>query len=135
MIQGEYPTAWTSAIIIPIHKSGNKNDPDNYRGVSLLSILGKVFAHILNKGLSWWQEENKIAEEQIGFRTEYSTMYNVFVLYAIVQRYLTKKSGKVYVCFVDFKKAFDTIKKKYAMECLKKGWGRWKNVEHFAKHV
>ena len=44
---GEYPTAWTGAIIIPIHKSDNKNDPDNYRGVSLLSILGKVFAHIL----------------------------------------------------------------------------------------
>ena len=32
-----------------------------------------------------------------------------FVVYAIVQRYLAKKSGKVYVCFVDFKKAFDTI--------------------------
>ena len=54
----EYPTAWTNAIIVPIHKSGDKNDPDNYRGISLLSILGKVFAHILNKRLSWWQEVN-----------------------------------------------------------------------------
>ena len=36
-------------IIVPIHKSGDKNDPDTYRGLSLLSILGKVFAHILNK--------------------------------------------------------------------------------------
>ena len=118
---GEYPTAWTGAIIIPIHKSGNKNDPDNYRGVSLLSILGKVFAHILNKRLSWWQEENnKIAEEQSGFRTGYSTMDNVFVLYAIVQRYLTKKSGKVYVCFVDFKKAFDTINRSMLWNVLRK---------------
>ena len=86
---GEYPTAWTGAIIIPVHKGGNKNDPDNYRGwgwggVSLLSILGKVFAHILNKRLSWWQEEsNKIDEEQSGFRTGYSTMDNVFVLNAM----------------------------------------------------
>ena len=49
------------------------------RGVSLLSILGNVFAHILNKRLSWWQEENnKIAEEKSGFRTGYSTMDNVF---------------------------------------------------------
>ena len=97
---GEYPTAWTGAIIIPIHKSGNKNDPDNYRGVSLLSILGKVFAHILNKRLSWWQEENnKIAEEQSGFRTRYSTMDNVFVLHAIVQRYLTKEIWKT-VCML-----------------------------------
>ena len=101
----EYPTAWTSAIIVPIHKSGEKNDPDNYRGVSLLSILRKVFAHIMNKRLSWWQEvNNKIVEEQSGFRTGYCTMDNVFVLYAVVQRYLIKKSGKVYVCFVDFKK-------------------------------
>ena len=97
---GEYPTAWTGAIIIPIHKSGNKNDPDNYRGVSLLSILGKVFAHILNKRLSWCQEENKkIAEEQSGYRTRYSTMDNVFVLYAIVQRYLTKEIWKT-VCML-----------------------------------
>ena len=36
-------------------------------------------------------------------------MDNVSVLYAIVQRYLTKKSGKVYVCFVDSQKAFNTI--------------------------
>ena len=89
---GEYPTAWTGAIIVPIHKSGDKNNPDNYRGVSLLSILRKVFAQILNKRLSWWQEENnKIVEEQSGFRTGYSTMDNTFVLYAIVQRYLMKK--------------------------------------------
>ena len=54
----EYPTAWTNAIIVPIHKSGDKNDPDTYRGILLLSILGKVFAHILNKRLSWWQEVN-----------------------------------------------------------------------------
>ena len=78
----EYPTEWTGAIIIPIHKSGNKNDPDNYRGgggergVSLLSILGNVFAHILNKRLQ--EENNKIAEEKSGFRTGYSTMDNVF---------------------------------------------------------
>ena len=46
---GQYPSAWSGAIIVPIHKSGDKDDPDNYRGISLLSILGKVFAHILNK--------------------------------------------------------------------------------------
>ena len=67
-------------------------------------------AQILNKRLSWWQEENnKIVEKQSGFRTGYSTMDNICVLYATVQRYLTKTSGKVHVCFVDFKKVFDAI--------------------------
>lgn len=107
---GQYPEVWTQAVIIPIHKAGSKDNPDNYRGVSLLSILGKVFAHILNKRLTLWAEEHgKISEEQSGFRSGYSTADNIFVLYAIVQRYLLKKSGKVYVCFVDFKKAFDTV--------------------------
>ena len=60
-----------------------------------MNILGKFFTHILNKRLSWWQEENnKIAEEQSGFRTGYSTLDNVFVLYEIVQRYLTKNLEK-----------------------------------------
>ena len=44
----------------------------------------------------------------------------MFVLYAIVQRYLLKKSDKVYVCFVDFKKAFDTINRSVLWNVLRK---------------
>ena len=55
---GQYPSAWSGAIIVPIHKSGDKDDPDHYRGISSLSILGKVFAHILNKRLTLWADEN-----------------------------------------------------------------------------
>ena len=56
-------------------------------------------------------ENAKIIEEKSGFRTGHSTVDNMFVLYAIVQRYLLKKSGKIYICFVVFKKAFDTIQR------------------------
>ena len=49
---GQYPSAWSGAVIVPIYKSGDKDNPDNYRGASLLSILGKVFAHVLNKRLT-----------------------------------------------------------------------------------
>ena len=86
----------------------------------MLSILGKVFAHILNKRLTPWADENdKIAEEQSGFRAGHSTVDNMFVLYAIVQRYLFK-SGKVYMCFVDFKKASDTINRSVLWNVLRK---------------
>ena len=85
---GQYPSAWSGAIIFPIHKSGDKDNPVNYWGVSLLSILGKVFAHNLNKRLKMWADENgQIAEEQSGFRKGHSTVDNMFVLYAIIQRY------------------------------------------------
>ena len=118
---GNYPKMWTNAIIVPIHKSGDKEIPNNYRGVSLLSVLGKVFARILNKRLSVWAEvNNHFVEEQGGFRAGYSTMDNMFVLFGIVQRYLTKRSGKIYVCFVDFQKAFDTINRSLLWNTLKR---------------
>jgi len=113
---GEYPELWTGAIIVPLHKSGDKNVPNNYRGVSLLSILGKVFAQILNRRLSNWAEDNhKIVEEQGGFRAGHSTADNIFVLYGIVQRYLTK-----HVCFVDFQKAFDVVNRTVLWNVLRR---------------
>ena len=55
-------------------------------------------------------------------------MDNVLVLYAIVQRYLTKKSGKGYACFVDFKKAFDTINRSMLWNVLRKAGVGGKNL-------
>ena len=58
----QYPSAWSGAIVV-IHKDGY-NDSDNYLGGSLLSILGKSFAQIINKRLTLWADGNdKIAEE------------------------------------------------------------------------
>ena len=118
---GVYPSSWTGAIVVPIHKAGRTDIPDNYRGVSLLSILGKVFSQIINKRLSTWAaENNKIDETQSGFRAGYSTVDNIFVLYAIVQKYLLRRSGKVYVCFVDFRKAFDWVNRAVLWNTLRK---------------
>ena len=84
---GEYPDLWTQAIIAPIHKKGDTDVPDNYRGVSLLSILVKCYTAILNKRLYDWLEENdKIYETQAGFRRGYSTPDHVFTLYAMTQK-------------------------------------------------
>ena len=43
--EGIYPSEWAKAIIIPIHKKGNIHSVDNYRGVSLLSIISKLYIH------------------------------------------------------------------------------------------
>ena len=45
---GYYPASWTEGIIVPIHKSGDIKDSENYRGITLLSIFGKLFTCILN---------------------------------------------------------------------------------------
>ena len=45
------PTDWTRGVICPIFKDGDKRDTGNYRGITLLSIVGKVFAQVVNERL------------------------------------------------------------------------------------
>ena len=55
---GPYPDTWTRAVIVPIHKKGDTGAADNYRGITLLSLLGKCYTTILNKRLYEWLEDN-----------------------------------------------------------------------------
>ena len=49
--KGVYPENWTDSIIHPLHKKGNPNDPNNYRGISLSDVSGKLFSTIINRRL------------------------------------------------------------------------------------
>ena len=56
---GIFPRAWLIGIIKPVYKKkGSKSDANNYRGITLVSCLGKVFAGLLNKRLSDFLEKN-----------------------------------------------------------------------------
>ena len=63
METGSYPTQWSRGIIRPIHKSESKNDPSNYRGITLLNIVGKLFTSILNQRLLDWAESTNLINE------------------------------------------------------------------------
>ena len=118
--KGIYPKAWSKAIVIPIFKKGNPENVDNYRGISLLSILSKCYTSVLNTRLyAWLENNNMISENQAGFRKKYSTVDQVFNLYAIVQKCMSKKGSKLYVAFVDFKKAFDSVRHDKLIECIR----------------
>jgi hypothetical protein len=107
---GIYPDDWSKAIVVPIHKKGNTEQTDNYRGISLINTVSKCYSNILNKRLyTWLEENNKITENQAGFRQQYSTADQIFNLYAAIQKGMCKKGSKVYVAFVDFRKAFDSV--------------------------
>lgn len=107
---GIYPSAWSEGLICPIHKKGDKSDPNNYRGITLLNSMPKIFSSIINNRLTTWcNEENLLKEEQCGFRKGYSTIDNIFNLTATIQKYLSKRGGRFYVIFVDFSKAFDSV--------------------------
>ena len=107
---GNYPESWSNAVIFPLHKKGNTRRVDNYRGISLLNIISKLYSSIINERLSRFCEDNDlIPEAQAGFRKGYSTIDNIFTLQSLVQKYLTKQGGRFYTLFVDFSKAFDCI--------------------------
>ena len=77
-----------------------------------MSILGKCYTAILNKPLyDWLEDNNKTEETQAGFGRGHSTTDHVFSLYAITQKYLSKRGGKLYVVFIDLRKAFDSVKR------------------------
>ena len=106
---GNFPEAWTESIIQPIHKKGSIHDPNNYRGISLLNICGKLYSYIINKRLvKWVEEEDILGEIQAGFRKDHSTIDHIFTLFAMIHKYLLKNK-KLYVAFIDFRKAFDLI--------------------------
>ena len=80
-----------------------------YRGISLSSNLSKLFNSILQTRIDKYLEENKLIRlEQGGFRKDHRTSDHIFILQTIIQKY-TKNSGKLYACFVDLKKAYDSV--------------------------
>ena len=89
---GIFPSIWRESIIVPLHKKGNRDDPNNYRGISLTSTLSKVFLHIMNNRLQEWTEDHElVTEDQAGFRRGYSTIDNIFTLYGIVERHIGRR--------------------------------------------
>ena len=119
LISGKIPTSWGIGVIIPIYKNkGDINDPDNYRGITLLSCFGKLFTATLNARLTVYIEGAGIlGDDQAGFRSGYSTLDHIFVLHALTQIYLQKRK-RLYCCFVDYKKAFDLINRSHLWKKL-----------------
>ena len=107
---GIFPEQWSLAIIKPLYKNvGEREDPSNYRGISLLSCLGKVFSNLINDRLPRFVNENNIiGPEQAGFRSGFSTLDHIFSLKILIDIYLNKHK-RLYCCYVDYSKAFDTV--------------------------
>ena len=118
---GEFPSDWCNSIIVPLHKRGNINEPTNYRGISLLDVFGKIYTGILNRRITFYVNMFDILpESQSGFRENYSTIDNAFILQSLIDRYISRKGRKLYVAFVDFKQAFDRVNREKMWSVLQK---------------
>ena len=105
------PSAWQKAIISPIPKSASKDPytPLNYRGISLLSCVYKLYSRLINERLINYCEDNELlVDEQNGFRPGRACMDHVYVLSSIVRN--RKCDNKAtFAAFIDMKKAFDWV--------------------------
>ncbi|CAB1112139.1 unnamed protein product [Ectocarpus sp. CCAP 1310/34] len=103
------PSRWRDGVVVKLFKNGDKTDPGNYRGITLLDTDVKVFCKLLNDrivGVS--EKEHSISEGQVGFRKR-GCVDHVFTLGIIIKG--RKTAGKPTYCFfLDVQQAFDTIR-------------------------
>jgi len=105
---GEVPLLMKTAKVVPIFKSGDPTDVNNYRPISLLSSFGKILEKIVANKLVLFLETNKlISSQQFGFRTGHSTVHPMMLLLNHLTSALNAKKHSI-VIFCDLKKAFDT---------------------------
>ena len=99
-----------TSIITPVPKPNTDPlTPLSYRPISLISIPCKIYADILNKRLTNWLETNDLlAEEQNGFRKERSCIDHLYTLTSLIRNRKIRKK-QTFVCFIDAKKAFDSV--------------------------
>ena len=106
---GLFPESWSEGYVIPLHKKGSINEVENYRGITLLSVLGKLFTRVINNRLGEWAENYfLLIKAQAGFRPDMGTVDNIFVLHGLITHMLNT-GKKLYCTFIDFTKAFDYV--------------------------
>ena len=108
----------SKGMIIPIYKKGDVHSPSNYRPITLLSSIGKLFTKIMCKRLIEWATDQYIfSEAQFGFRPSYSTTDASYTLQVLLSR--RKNKQKIYCAFVDFSTAFDSVNRQMLYSQLK----------------
>ena len=97
------------ALVTPLHKKGDRANPDNYRAIAVSSAIGKLFSNILLERLVKFRNvQCPDPPNQLGFCKEAQTADHIFTLSTCIEKYLGAKK-RIYSCFIDFKKAFDSV--------------------------
>lgn len=106
---GVFPETLKAARVTPIYKSGCRTDPGNYRPVSVLPVISKIFEHILYNRLNTHLLKNNILNDrQFGFRANSNTLAAAVDLITNINTNIDKKNIALGI-FIDLKKAFDTV--------------------------
>ena len=119
-----YPTIWRKDILGPLHKSSDKTDPNNFRGIMVGSCLAKLFHLILHGRLvDKCKSENSVNKFQLSGKENVRTSDHLLVLKHVINKYLKVKKQKLFVCYFDIKKAFDFVNRTKLFYTLLKDFG------------
>lgn len=107
---GVFPSLWNKTFQIPLFKSGDPLNCDNYRGISITSCLGKTFSAILAKRMNDFLDiSNGISKYQAAFRKKHGTQDHILTIKSLINKYVIRYKRKLFCCFVDFRKAYDSV--------------------------
>ncbi|CAF1101264.1 unnamed protein product, partial [Didymodactylos carnosus] len=107
-INEEMVEDWTMAILIRLYKNkGDKRICDNYRGISLLIVVSKIFSRIILNRIQGLLDK-KLLDQQAGFRPNRSTVDQIFTLKIILEK-SQEYNKSLFMCFIDIQKAYDSV--------------------------
>ena len=114
---GRVPEDWKNAVIVTLYKSkGDIGKCKNYRGISLLSVAGKVYARILDERVRK-VTEGLIGEEQGGYRKGKGCVDQIFAVKQVCEK-AKERGPKVYMGFMDLEKAYDRVDRSVLWQVL-----------------
>ncbi|KAK3517712.1 hypothetical protein QTP70_016085 [Hemibagrus guttatus] len=104
---GTVPLDWATGVVVPLFKKGDRRVCSNYRGITLLSLPGKVYSRVLERIVRPLVEP-RIQEEQCGFQPSRGTLDQLYTLHRVLEG-SWEFAQPVHMCFVDLEKAFDRV--------------------------
>lgn len=114
VFEGSYPECWNKARVMNIYKKGNRLSPGNYRGISIMNAMVKLYDMVLAERFSLWYKPH---EEQAGAQKGRGCSEQILAVRLLID--VARKSKKtLFLCFIDFEKAYDRLDRYQLMKRL-----------------
>ncbi|KAI8440552.1 hypothetical protein MSG28_001794 [Choristoneura fumiferana] len=127
LFDGRTPEAWSRSVVVLFFKKGDKTLLKNYRPISLLSHVYKLFSRVITNRLARRLDEFQ-PPEQAGFRSGYSTIDHIHTVRQIIQK-TEEYNRPLCLAFVDYEKAFDSIEIWSVLESLQRCQVDWRYIQ------
>lgn len=127
LFEGRTPEAWSRSVVVLFFKKGDKTQLKNYRPISLLSHVYKLFSRVITNRLARRLDEFQ-PPEQAGFRSGYGTIDHIHTVRQIIQK-TEEYNQPLCLAFVDYEKAFDSVEIWSVLESLQRCQVDWRYIQ------